>query len=354
VTNKTTKAASIVFVLVLIIYPFCVQAGVLDVFGWVKSGFGQDSSKNKILSSNTVAVNEEILSYPELNINNINLLQSTNNPEQKETSTASDKSIIEGYAVTNENNSLEGSFDDEENTSDQISLYTVRQGDTVSLVAKMFGVTSNTIYWANDLKVGSKLSPDQVIVILPITGIKYTVKKGDHVEDLAKKFKSDAGEIISFNGIDSEVGLTVGQEIIIPDAELEAPKTSTSKTKNTASKTNSLSSYFKRPVNGGVRSQGVHGHNGIDIAAAGGTPILAAAGGTVIISKGSGWNGGYGNYIVIKHPNGTQTLYGHMSTTLVSAGAQVNKGQQIGKMGSTGRSTGNHLHFEVRGGRNPF
>jgi len=255
---------------------------------------------------------------------------------------------------------LDGSFDDNnDNSSDQISLYTVRKGDTIPLIAKMFGVTSNTIYWANDLKSGSEIKPDQVIVILPITGIKYTVKKGDHVNDLAKKFNADANEIVSFNDVNTDEGLAVGQEIIIPNADPEptvSPKTSKLAKSTNPSKNNakSITGYFKRPVAGGRKSQGIHGHNGIDIAAPLGTPIFAAADGVVLISKGSGWNGGYGEMIVIKHANGTQTLYGHLSATLVGAGERVTKGQQIGKMGSTGRSTGVHLHFEVRGGKNPF
>jgi murein DD-endopeptidase MepM/ murein hydrolase activator NlpD len=103
-----------------------------------------------------------------------------------------------------------------------------------------------------------------------------------------------------------------------------------------------------------VRTQGIHGYNGVDLAAGVGTPILAAAGGEVIVAKGSGWNGGYGNYVVIKHPNGTQTLYAHMSSTAISSGAQVSGGEVIGYVGNTGRSTGSHLHFEVRGAKNPF
>ncbi|MEI6042116.1 MAG: peptidoglycan DD-metalloendopeptidase family protein [bacterium] len=334
------------------IYPFYAKADVFGVLDWVKSGI-LGNSQNKVLSSNAVAVTEEALAYPELNINNINLLEAANSAEVAGANAAQDKSIVDGYAVTNENSALDGSLVDEGNNSDQISLYTVRKGDTIALVAKMFGVTSNTIYWANDLKSGTELKPDQVIVILPITGIKYTVKKGDHVEDLAKKFKSDVAEIISYNNIDQSAGLIVGQEIIIPNAEIEVVPT---KVKPSPKPSSNLAGYFKRPVNGGVRTQGLHGHNGVDLASFGGAfvPILAAAEGTVIISKNSGWNGGYGDYVVIKHANGTQTLYGHLSSTSVSAGSHVNKGQQIGRMGNTGQSTGVHLHFEVRGGRNPF
>jgi murein DD-endopeptidase MepM/ murein hydrolase activator NlpD len=92
----------------------------------------------------------------------------------------------------------------------------------------------------------------------------------------------------------------------------------------------------------------------VDLAAPIGTPIMASAEGDVIISKNYGWNGGYGEYVVISHPNGTQTLYAHMSSNLAYQGMHVYKGQVIGFVGSTGKSTGSHLHFEVRGAKNPF
>jgi murein DD-endopeptidase MepM/ murein hydrolase activator NlpD len=109
-----------------------------------------------------------------------------------------------------------------------------------------------------------------------------------------------------------------------------------------------------RPIVGGRKTQGLHGHNGIDLGAYYGAPILASAEGDVIISATSGYNGGYGRYIVISHTNGTQTLYGHLSANIVSAGDHVTQGQVIGAMGSSGKSTGTHLHFEVRGAKNPF
>jgi murein DD-endopeptidase MepM/ murein hydrolase activator NlpD len=81
---------------------------------------------------------------------------------------------------------------------------------------------------------------------------------------------------------------------------------------------------------------------------------MASASGVVIISRTSGWNAGYGNYIVIKHDNGTQTLYGHLSKNLVGVGEVVTQGQVIGQMGRTGKATGVHVHFEIRGAANPF
>ena len=109
-----------------------------------------------------------------------------------------------------------------------------------------------------------------------------------------------------------------------------------------------------RPVVGGIKTQGIHGHNGVDLASYYGADIYASADGQVIVAKSEGWNGGYGLYIVVKHNNGTQTLYSHLSAVLVSSGQSVEQGQVIGKMGSSGDSTGTHLHFEIRGARNSF
>ena len=81
---------------------------------------------------------------------------------------------------------------------------------------------------------------------------------------------------------------------------------------------------------------------------------MASASGEVIISRAGGWNGGYGSYVVIKHSNGTQTLYAHNSRNNVSVGDYVNQGDIIAFVGSTGKSTGPHVHFEIRGARNPF
>ncbi|MFA6414834.1 MAG: M23 family metallopeptidase, partial [Candidatus Paceibacterota bacterium] len=113
--------------------------------------------------------------------------------------------------------------------------------------------------------------------------------------------------------------------------------------------------YYSSPIPGALITQGIHGWNGIDFGAARGTPIHAAADGIVIIARSNGgWNGGYGNYVVVTHENGSQTLYSHMRSAAVSSGQSVSSGQVIGYVGSTGKSTGSHLHFEVRGAANPF
>lgn len=236
-------------------------------------------------------------------------------------------------------------------TSDQISVYVVRKGDTLSQIAEMFDVSVNTIKWGNDLR-SNTLKVGETLVILPISGVKHTVVKGDTVASLAKKYKSDLDEIIAYNNLKEGESLTIGSEIIVPDGEVLMPTSIIKPTGSSGLK--EYAGYYMRPIVGGKKTQGIHGYNGIDIGASIGTPILAAADGEVIISRTGGWNGGYGNYIVIRHANGTQTLYAHNSRNNVSVGDTVRQGDVIGSVGSTGKSTGSHVHFEIRGARNPF
>lgn len=241
-----------------------------------------------------------------------------------------------------------------------ITTYVVRDGDSIGKIAQMYNVSANTIIWTNNLNRNAPLKPGQTLVILPVNGITHVVKSGETIEGIVKKHKGDVQEVLDFNGLTAGQSLKIGDRIVIPDGEPEvapAPTAKPSDTKRAAapSKLKETSGYFMRPISGGVRTVGIHGYNGIDIAAPVGTPIYAAAAGTIVISRGNGaWNGGYGNYVVISHKNGTQTLYAHMSRTAIASGATVDKGDVIGYVGSTGKSTGPHLHFEVRGGKNPF
>lgn len=234
-----------------------------------------------------------------------------------------------------------------------ISVYVVHEGDTLSQIAKMFGVTTNTIAWNNDIQRGV-IRPGQTLIILPISGVQHTVKKGDTVASLAKKYNADAEEIRDYNGL-GEGTLAVGEVILVPDGEMSPVATSpvTSNLRGAGGPT--YSGYYLRPIVGGRKTQGLHGYNGVDLSTgAYGTPVMAAAAGQVIVARAGGYNGGYGSYIVVSHENGTQTLYSHLSQVAVSVGQSVIQGQYIGNIGSTGKSTGPHLHFEIRGARNPF
>ncbi|MBI4136411.1 MAG: peptidoglycan DD-metalloendopeptidase family protein [Candidatus Vogelbacteria bacterium] len=237
--------------------------------------------------------------------------------------------------------------------SDRISIYVVRQDDTLSEIAEMFQVSVNTIIWANDLRRATDIKEGQLLVILPITGVRHIVVKGDTLQGIVKKYRADLEEIIRFNDLESDAALAVGTVIIIPDGEVSAPAAA-GQPRFVRGGGPEYAGYYLRPIRGGVKTQGLHGYNGVDLAIAAGEPIYAAADGRVIISRSSGWNGGYGNYIVVKHDNGTQTLYAHNQSNIVSVNQAVVQGQVIGYIGSTGKSTGPHVHFEVRGAKNPF
>lgn len=266
-----------------------------------------------------------------------------------------DITIVDDEAVLPDEGPAGSILDIEKPKNSSISIYVVRPGDTLSQIANMFDVTINTIIWANNIPKSAGIKPGQTLTILPVTGVKYTVKKGDTLASVAKQYHGDAEEIAQYNGIKGT--LVVGSQIIIPDGEVvavaAAPKTKSAAV--SSSGTVSYAGYYMRPIVGGIRTQGIHGYNGVDLAAPVGTPLLASAAGDVIVSKEGGWNGGYGSYVVIRHDNGTQTLYSHASSVIVGIGQHVVQGQVIGYVGQTGKATGPHVHFEIRGGpRNPF
>jgi LysM repeat protein len=262
--------------------------------------------------------------------------------------------IVDGSALIQEAGVIGTQADIVDGKSTQISLYVVRQGDSLSQIAEMFDVSVNTIVWANNIK--GPIREGDELVILPISGVSHTVAKGDTIRSVATKYKADVDEILSYNNLKSNEVLAVGSVLIIPDGEVKStPRSSTSGTsslRNAGGPT--YKDYYRRPIDGGARSQGLHGYNGIDLAAPIGTPIYASADGVVIIARSTGYNGGYGSYIVISHANGTQTLYAHMSKVAVSQGDIVVKGETIGNVGNSGKSTGPHVHFEIRGATNPF
>ena len=248
--------------------------------------------------------------------------------------------------------------------AEQISTYLVKEDDTLSEIADEYGVSVNTIIWANDLKSARDVHPGDTLLILPISGIEHTIVKGETLQSLAKKYGGDIDEIVAYNGLDASVSLAVGSTVIVPGGEIttvvKAPARAEGTGRGTVTPPRGVSGTvatgsWSNPLPGGRLSQGIHGWNGIDISAQRGTPIYAAAGGTVVVAKSNGaWNGGYGNYVVISQGSGIQSLYAHMTNTAVASGQAVSAGQIIGYVGTSGRATGPHLHFEVRGAANPF
>jgi murein DD-endopeptidase MepM/ murein hydrolase activator NlpD len=304
------------------------------------------------------AAEQEAMSHHFGNLQTLAFLTPAMNIDPSAGRGGGDITIVDNSALMPEEGPSGTLADIERPKNATISIYVVQEGDTLSDIAEMFDVSVNTIKWANDIPANGRIKIGQTLTILPVTGIKYTVKKGDTLASVAKKYGADAGEIANFNELDGSAALAAGVEIIIPDGEVPvavasvAPKRSSS---GVSSASPAQAGYYLRPISGGVRSQGIHGYNGVDLAAPQGTPIIASAEGDVIVAKDGGWNGGYGSYVVISHGNGSQTLYSHASSVIVSLGQHVQQGQVIGYVGQTGKATGAHVHFEIRNGpRNPF
>lgn len=244
--------------------------------------------------------------------------------------------------------------------------YIVQSGDTLGGIAQKFDITVNTILWSNNLTWKSTIKPGTKLVILPASGLSYTIQKGDNLNTVAKKYQADVDKIIAYNNLSSATDIKIGNAIFIPDgikptqvvSSYKAPTTA-NKPKEVAQTPNygdddlppasdlSANTKFLWPVlSHRVTQYFSWRHTGLDIGDQVGNPIYAADDGKVQIS---GWNrGGYGNYVIINHGNGIQTVYGHASKLLVETGEVVSRGQVIALVGSTGRSTGPHLHFEVR------
>jgi murein DD-endopeptidase MepM/ murein hydrolase activator NlpD len=240
-----------------------------------------------------------------------------------------------------------------ESSSDDITIYTVREGDTLGEISEMFGIKVSTLRGFNNIRKDGDLKPGMELLILPIDGISYKIQKGDTIEKIAKKYSSKSNEIALiksdielFNDLGEDEALVVGTEIIIPNVEsIPAPA------KPTGSKSGASGSggkgYFIKAWKG-VLTQGFHDkYRAKDWGMPLNSKVGASASGKVIAAK-TGWSGGYGNMIIIQHPNGAQTLYAHLNKILVSPGQTVAQGEAIGLSGSTGRSTGPHLHFEIR------
>lgn len=234
---------------------------------------------------------------------------------------------------------------------DTVVDYKVEGGDTLSGISKKFDVSVDTIKWSNNL-TSETIKPGQNLKIPPITGIVHKVLSGENVYSIAKKYKTDAQKIVNFPFNDfadmDTFALTAGQVLYVPDGFMEDVYNPTQYAQIAAGKPGS--GNFIWPTSGQITQYAVWYHMALDIASNSVPSILASDAGTVVFSGCINW--GYGCHVIVDHNNGYQTLYGHMSALGVNVGQVVGKGGYLGKMGSTGRSTGPHLHFEIRqGGR---
>lgn len=354
--RNTLLFSCVAFVLIFS-QPTISQAGVLSAISNILGISSASAAEVPSLKQPPVNAFDSRLDSKQLLHSAVNI---NPNPNKEEAALI----VVSGSALLSESGPSGTVLDVENEPSNtQISRYTVRKGDNLESIANMFDVSVNTLLWANNISSADDLDEGQNLIILPISGIKYTVKKGDTLVAISNRYKSDISDLMKYNDIDDKSLLVPGRELIIPDVELASVPyehdvlshgdSSVKSAYVKGSNAPSYPGYYIRPVKGGVKTQGLHGYNAIDLANDIGTPIYAAAKGTVILANMGGWHGGYGSYIVISHDNGTQTLYAHLLKGLVSVGDVVEQGQKIALMGSTGKSTGPHVHFEIRGGKMP-
>ncbi len=237
-----------------------------------------------------------------------------------------------------------------------ITTYVVQAGETVSAIAEKYNISVDTILWQNNLSVRSLIRAGDKLEILPTSGVLHTVTSGETVGAIAKKYSVEVEKIISFNNLFDVNDIKKGQKLIVPGGKIVAPYIAPSQYAQVP-QVSPISKLFIPPAQQ-IQTSGMlwptsvrrisqyysWRHTAIDIAGPTGTPIYASDSGTVIFA---GWSTGYGNNILIDHGGGMQTRYAHASKLYVGKGDAVVKGQTIMAMGSTGWSTGPHVHFEI-------
>ena len=233
--------------------------------------------------------------------------------------------------------------------------YTVQPGDSVSTIAEKFGVSVNTILWENNLSAYSLIRPGNTLDILPVTGITHKVSSGENLSYISNHYDVETNKILAANNLTNVNSLKIDQKLIIPEGR-KIYYTSTTASQSSSSGIDVIRKLVSPastpaankmlwPTEGHRITQYYSWrHKGLDIANKTGTPLYAADAGTVIYA---GWNTGYGYNVLIDHGGGKRTRYAHASKLYVTKGDVVSMGESIAAMGSTGWSTGPHIHFEV-------
>ena len=233
----------------------------------------------------------------------------------------------------------------------EVVKHAVAEGETIGTIAERYQVSADSVKWANNLKSDS-IKAGQTLDIPPVTGIVHKVVSGENIYTIAKKYRTDPQKIVNFpfnDFIDLDTfSLASGQTLYVPDGVIEAAKPVAPRVFAPIQAGVQGTSNFIWPTSGTISQNPIWYHMALDIANRALPPVIAADSGTVVYSGCLKY--GYGCHVIIDHGNGYRTLYGHLSQLGVSVGQNVGQGQQIGILGSTGKSTGPHLHFEVRSG----
>ena len=241
----------------------------------------------------------------------------------------------------------------------KIEVYVVKDGDTPGGIAKRFGLNLTSLYWANGLTSRSVIRLGQEIKIPPTDGLIYTIKRGDTIANIAKFYRADGAAILAYNRLSPQEKLSAGSVIIIPNGRPPAPPPAPKPVEprivvvpGVPSSDTLPGGRFLWPVLATSSNNGRYitqyfkwNHPGLDIDGDRSNPVLASDGGVVkLVHYG---RTGYGYQVVIDHENGILTRYAHFSKILVEQGQRIERGQTLGLVGTTGRSTGTHLHYEI-------
>lgn len=223
--------------------------------------------------------------------------------------------------------------------------YTIGEGENLTTISRKIGVNLDTLVSVNKITNANKLKPGQKIIIPNINGLLYTIKQNENIEEVASKYDIQLNRILAFNKIDEISDIEIGDDIFLPGAKYTLDERIEKfgqmfSLPVTVTRISSLFGYRVHPITK-VRTK----HTGVDIPGSLNTPVYAARKGKVIFA---GYSGGYGNLVIVRHDKGYTTYYGHLNKITTKIGANVGVGVMIGRMGSTGNSTGSHLHFEVR------
>ena len=353
--------------------PLQAQAGLLS------SIFGDEiyAQTDAVDGSKDLKQSLQTMALLQANVSSASLFQDKSDKKDDQIDASVDVTIVDDKVLRSVSGSM-GVSDGKDILnfcSDQPSVYPVAENDSISKIAKMFGVSVNTILAANDLKKSDKLTVGQVLFIPPISSIEHTVASGQTLQSIAKLYKVDVNDIALCNGIAQNAKLIIGIALMIPGVDSMADEggdkpapnldTALARDKNyyNTHPTPDCKDCFIYPLPPGVarKTQGLHGpgNRGIDYGAPTGTELYASAPGTVLIVKTGckvgkkTCGGGYGNMAIIQLSSGVKILYAHMSKVLVQTGDRVAQKDVIGLVGSTGRSTGPHLHIEFFYTKNP-
>lgn len=317
------------------------------LFSLVKDEFGgHEIIEDKQLPQiNTEVANQELMA---LSANNLGINQETED---------NNLAITQGGALVQQNIIAA----DQMRTRTEVEDYIVQPGDTASSIAAAYGLSVTSILWANNLNNYSIIKPGQTLKIPPQDGVIYTIAKNDTIQKIAETYQADELSILDANPELNPNALTVGKTIFIPNGVKPAPKPTIQTKPNTAVAIRTILSPntpvpeaatnldLENKLLWPAKSRRINQyfswrHTGLDIDGDTGDPAYAPESGKV---ERAGWSNGYGYNVIINHGNGIKTLMGHFSKILVKVGDTVERGDVVALIGSTGWSTGPHIHFEV-------